>query len=360
MDTPPSILIVDDEPDNFDVIETFLKDEGYQLHYAPNGQKALDQLASFQPDVILLDVMMPGMNGIQVCQTIKAKLEWQMIPIVMVTALNTKEDLARGLASGASDFISKPVNSTELKARVRSMLKIKKQYDDLQTLLQQREDMVNMIVHDLRNPLTSILLSTDILRFPNLTVENQRKKIDQIAIAGHQLQTLIDSLLLMAKLESGKMVLNRTEIDLYTPCLSAVEDFEPIAAQKNVRLVSQLTEAKGVINVDLAVFRRILDNLLSNAIKFTPPNSEVNISVSYLESGGAKIQVADAGPGVREEVRKSIFEKYEIGTLMPDIPQIGLGLAFCKMAIEAHGGAISVAENQPRGAIFTLSLPGSN
>lgn len=358
MDNPPSILIVDDEPDNFDVIETFLKDEGYQLHYAPNGQKALDQLASFQPDVILLDVMMPGMNGIQVCQTIKAKSEWRMIPIVMVTALNTKEDLARSLEGGASDFISKPVNSTELKARVRSMLKIKKQYDDLQALLQQREDMVHMIVHDLRNPLTSILLSTDILRFPNLTVENQRKKVDQIAMAGHQLQSLIDSLLLMAKLESGKMVLTRTEADLYTSCLSAVEDFEPIAAQKNVKLVSHLTEAKGIINVDPSVFRRVLDNLLSNAIKFTPPNSEVNMLVNYLESGGAKIQVADTGPGVREEVQESIFEKYEIGTFMPDIPQIGLGLAFCKMAVEAHGGTISVAENQPRGAIFTLSFPG--
>ncbi len=357
METQPSILIVDDEPDNFDVIETLLADEGYQLHYAPNGQNALDRLETFQPDVILLDVMMPGISGIEVCQTIKTDPRWQTIPIVMVTALNTKEDLARCMAVGASDFISKPVNSTELRARVRSMLKIKQQYDDLQALLKLREDMVNMIVHDLRNPLASILLSTDILRFPGLTAENQQKKVNQIAIAGHQLQALIDSLLMMAKLESGKMVLECSKTSLFAPCLASVQNFEAIAAQKKVKLTTRLAQPDGMINVDPAIFRRILDNLLSNAIKFSPPDNEVLLLANYLEPGGAKIQVVDSGPGVREEFKQGIFEKYEVGTLMKGVSQIGLGLAFCKMAIEAHGGTISVTDNRPKGSIFSISLP---
>lgn len=358
MQTQPSILIVDDEPDNFDVIETFLGDEGYQLNYAPNGQKALDQLESFQPDVILLDVMMPGMDGIEVCRTIKNNACWQMIPIVMVTALNAKEDLARCLAAGASDFVSKPVNSTELRARVRSMLHIKQQYDDLQALLKLREDMVNMIVHDLRNPLASILLSTDILlRFPELAPTKQQYKVEQIAIAGQQLQSLVDSLLLMAKLESGKMMLDLAEIDLSAACLSALSDFAAIAAQKEVKLVSQLPERGGCVNADPAIFRRVLDNLIANAIKFSPSKREVVLLASYLETGGVKIQVIDSGPGVREELRQSIFEKYEIGTFMKGVAQIGLGLAFCKMAIEAHDGTISVEDNQPKGSIFTILLP---
>ncbi|BDI18138.1 hypothetical protein ANSO36C_39400 [Nostoc cf. commune SO-36] len=231
MDSQPSILVIDDQPDNFDVVETLLDGENYQLYYASSGQQALSRLHSFQPDLILLDVMMPDLNGMEVCQQIKPST-MQAVPIIMVTALTDKEDLARCLATGADDFISKPVNGMELRARVRSILRIKQHYDSMQVLLKLREDMVNMIVHDLRNPLTSIVLGAQILRFPDLSPEQQQGKVEQILIAGQQLQSLIDSLLMMAKLESGKMVLNYTEVDLYTLCMSALADIEAIATQK--------------------------------------------------------------------------------------------------------------------------------
>lgn len=128
----PSILVVDDEPDNFDVIEALLSSQDYQLHYATNGQEAIASLELFQPDVILLDVMMPGMDGIEVCQRIKSMPQWESVPIIMVTALTSKEDLAKCLEAGADDFISKPLNSLEFRARVKSMLRIKKQYDRLE------------------------------------------------------------------------------------------------------------------------------------------------------------------------------------------------------------------------------------
>ncbi|MBD2520112.1 hybrid sensor histidine kinase/response regulator [Nostoc sp. FACHB-973] len=356
MDTQPSILVVDDEPDNFDVIETLLDGQGYQLHYAPSGQQALTRLNSFQPDVILLDVMMPDLDGLEVCRRIKADPQWQTVPIVMVTALTAKEDLARCLGAGADDFISKPINSLELRARVNSMLRIKQQYDNLQALLQLREDVVNMIVHDLRNPLASIVLSTEILRFPNLTFKKQQQKIEQIAIASQQLQSLINSLLIMAKLESGKMVLNYTEVDLYALCISALADVEAIAAQKNLTLISELPEPSGMVKVDAAIFRRVLDNLLSNAIKFSPSNSQVILRAEYLAAGGAKVQVADSGSGIPENLRQSIFDKYEIGTLNSEVSQIGLGLAFCKMAIDAHHGSITAEDNYPKGTKFTVLL----
>lgn len=136
MDMQPSIFVIDDEPDNFDVIETLLHHEGYRLHYAPSGQRALDRLESVQPDVILLDVMMPEIDGIEVCRRIKAQTRWQAVPIVMVTALTDKEDLARCLEAGADDFVSKPVNGIELAARVRSMLRISQQYQEIQQLCQ--------------------------------------------------------------------------------------------------------------------------------------------------------------------------------------------------------------------------------
>ena len=128
-----SILVVDDEPDNFDVIETLLSDQDYQLHYAASGASAIASLDTFEPDLILLDVMMPGMDGIEVCQRIKAMPQWESVPIIVVTALTTKKDLAQCLTAGADDFISKPVNSLELTARVRSMLRIRQQYQQLAT-----------------------------------------------------------------------------------------------------------------------------------------------------------------------------------------------------------------------------------
>jgi len=354
-----AILVVDDEPDNFDVIETLLHRSGYQLNYASSGVRAIERLQTFQPDLILLDVMMPDANGMEVCRQIKAQRRWQMIPIIMVTALTAKEDLAQCLAAGADDFISKPINGIELRARIHSMLRIKQQYDDLQSLIQLREDMVSMIVHDLRNPLASILLATDILRLPGASLTGKEARVDQIAIAGQQMQAMIDSLLMLAKLESGKMMLNCIEIDLCAVCTSAASDLEAIAAQRNLKIVTQLPAPGGSICVDATVFRRVLDNLLSNAIKFSPKNSQILLEADYAETGGAIIRVADSGPGVSATYRQHIFEKFEIGTLVKDTTQIGLGLAFCKMAIEAHGGQIAIEDNQPRGTVFRVLLPSS-
>ncbi|MGI0488022.1 hybrid sensor histidine kinase/response regulator [Pantanalinema rosaneae CENA516] len=356
MNSQASILVIDDEPDNFDVIETLLHSAGYQLHYVPSGQKAIRYLPSFQPDVILLDVMMPDLDGIQVCQQIKADPQWRAVPIIMTTALTAKEDLARCLAAGADDFISKPVNGLELRARVHSMLRIKQQYDNVQTLLQLREDMVNMLVHDLRNPLSSILLATHILKSPGFPIDKQLEKIDHVAIAASQMETMIDSLLIMAKLESGKLILNYTDVDLYAICSSALSNAEAIATQKHLNLLSQLPEPGGMIQVDAAILRRVLDNLLSNAIKFSPSHSQVMLQAEYLPTGGAKIQIADSGPGVRADLQQQIFEKYEIGTLIQNVSQIGLGLAFCKLAIDAHQGSITVTDNVPKGTIFTVTL----
>jgi two-component system, sensor histidine kinase and response regulator len=157
-----SILIVDDEPDNFDVIEALLPSESYKLHYANCGEDALAAMAKFDPDVILLDVMMPGLNGIEVCRRLKLMSEWQGVPIIMVTALSGKEDLARCLAAGADDFVNKPVNGLELRARVNSMLRIKKQHDRIQSFSKLQRNNI----HSLANNLNEIRLDLAV-GFPN-------------------------------------------------------------------------------------------------------------------------------------------------------------------------------------------------
>lgn len=197
-----TILVVDDNASNLDIIENIFAYEDFDLLYASNGIHALELLENLSIDTVLLDVMMPEMDGIEVCRRIKNNPKWSFIPVVMVTSLNSKEDLAFCFQSGADDFVEKPVNALELRARVRSMLRIKKQYDDLQNLLQVRSDLTNMIIEDLRNPLKTIILASEVLKTTPLT-EKQQEKVEQIHQNGQQIISLIDTQLLMAKSEDS-------------------------------------------------------------------------------------------------------------------------------------------------------------
>ncbi|TAE58546.1 MAG: hybrid sensor histidine kinase/response regulator [Nostocales cyanobacterium] len=352
-----SILVVDDEPNNFDVIETFLYQENYQLFYAQNGQKAISSLAKFQPDVILMDVMMPEMDGLQACKLIKSNSLWQSVPIIIVTALTSKEDLAKCLAAGADDFISKPINALELRARINSMLRIKCHYDQLQELLKWQKDMLNMIVHDLRNYITGMTLSADlVLNYPQIGADKRQQKLSSIIKSGQDIQEIIDSLLVMSKLESRKMILNYLPTNIYHLCNSVLEEFTNIAETKKIQLINKTFDHNLIVSVDEPIFRRIIHNLIANAIKFSPSDSQIMISASQVNNNSVKVEIADFGSGIRKEIQTKIFEKYEIGDVAQNTNQIGLGLAFCKMAIEAHGGKITVRDNYPQGAVFTVEI----
>ena len=351
------ILVVDDQISNFEVIEALLFKDNYDLKYVPDGLQALYLLTEIQPDLILLDIMLPFLSGIEVCKLIRSNPDTDYIPIIIATALNSKEDMARSLDAGADDFISKPINGLELRARVKSMLRIKQQYDHLKETLQLREDMSSMIVHDLRTPISNIALACEMLSYSDLD-EKQRKKIDKISHAWQRLSSLIDDLLIMAKMESGKLYLNKTSIKINDLLKKVVYDFTQFAINNNIKLVTQLPESNKSLLVDANLFRRLIENLLSNAIKFSPPHSQVTIKVNCLNLPDAKIQiqVIDCGVGVEEELKQSIFNKYKTGNNAKNIHQVGLGLAFCKIVIDAHKGKIFVEDNQPTGSIFTVQI----
>jgi two-component system sensor histidine kinase/response regulator len=351
------ILVVDDEPNGFEVIEALLFREGYELSYAADGFEALQRLEMTLPDVILLDVMMPELDGMEVCRRIKAHETWRHIPVVMVTALNAKEDLARCLDAGADDFISKPITGIELRARVRSMLRIKQQYDALVATLQLREDLSDSIVHDLRNPITSITLAVDILSNTPLD-SKQTRKVEQIERSAKQLRSLTDQFLIIAKADTGKMTLERCLVQLTDLAAEAIADFEAIAQHKQIKI--HLNAASTVeLSVDTDLLRRVFENLLANAIKFSPARSEIVVAIESEKSsdGMTEIAISDQGKGVSPALQQAIFERYEIGQIMPGVQQTGLGLAFCKLAVEAHGGRIWASNNSPQGAVFTIQLP---
>ena len=354
------VLVIDDEPSNFDVIEILLFNEGYDLHYEDNGEAAIASLTEINPDIILLDVMMPDVDGIEICQLIKKIPQWHHIPIIIVTALSDKEDLARCLNAGADDFVSKPINSVELRARVRSMLRIKTQYDQIQDTMHLREEMMQTIVHDLRNPLIGIMLGCDSLKSLN-TDERNEKRIDQIRKTIEQMRLLVDDILTIGRIEAKKLILNLHKIDITKIARSAIADFEPLISNRNIELVSKFPTNPVYISGDNHLIRRVIDNLLDNAIKFSPQQSSIILSIECLPQNShhqdlVKIQVIDHGIGVSPQQKQVIFEKYEIGNIVTGISQIGLGLSFCKMAIEAHQGEIAVTNNQPKGAIFTILL----
>lgn len=349
------ILVVDDDEQNFDVIEILLYKEGYTLHFAQNGDTALDFLEKNKVDAVLLDVMMPEVNGIEVCRRIRANRQLSYIPIVMVTALNTKEDLAQCLEAGADDFISKPVSGVELRARVNSMLRIKHQYDALQKSLQLREDMGNMIFHDFSNHLVSIILGCEILRFGK-NESRKEKHLQLMENSAKQLQLLTDSLLIIAKLESDKMVIEPEEVILGEIIESVLEDFNFLAESRKIQIINDVAPLTKKVYIDKQIIRRVLDNLVSNAIKFSPANSLVKLCVEYPENIQARIKVIDQGKGVSDEFKQHIFNKFEIGQVVKGISQTGLGLAFCKLAINAHQGQIFIQDNQPQGTIFTIEL----
>lgn len=352
---PPVVLIVDDDATARQTVEMLLLRQGYTLAFATNGPEALAKLETLTPDVILLDVMMPGMDGFAVCRQIKAHPIWEHIPVVLVTALDSKDDMVRGLDAGADDFIHKPVSGPELRARVRSMLRIKQRHDELQITLQLREDLANMIMHDIRNPLTTMNVYCDLLE-TRVMAEGQ-ETFQALLAQVNRLSSYVTDLLMMAKLEHGKLVLRPSPVDVNESVRQVYANHRPLAEQRGLRLELILPEPAPVMPLDAHLWQRMLDNLVGNALKFSPTGGKVVLQVSRPQPQHIRLDLSDEGPGVAPEHRETIFHKFQIvATGRRDVQQVGLGLAFCRLVVEAHRGRVYVTPNQPQGAIFTVEL----
>lgn len=353
-----TILIVDDEEVARDILQGFLFRGGYQLAFASNGHEALDYVAQSPPDAILLDVMMPDIDGFEVCRRLKADKQWRHIPIILITALGGREELIHGLEAGADDFLFKPVNDLELRARVRSLLRIKKQYDELQANLEMREDLAHMMVHDMRTPLSAILGYSELLLLQQSLMPEYADTIDKIHTQAQRLNSFINDMLIVAKMEANQLIMNPTEVDVSQLVRKVKGSHEVVAASKRIAVRLDLPPESRQISLDKNLFERLLDNLISNGLKYSPPGSEVIIKLEYPAAGTPqlRLQVLDQGDGIAEEDRSRIFDKYEVATLKEKGVQIGLGLAFCKMVTDAHQGRILVDVNHPTGSIFTVEI----
>jgi signal transduction histidine kinase len=359
------IFVVDDDPIARETLIDLLPAASYHLEPFASGVELLAYEGPLQPDVILLDVMMPEIDGFEVSHRLKAEKKWPFVPIILITALDSRDYLVRGLRAGADDYLSKPVNGLELKARVRSMVRLKRRYDQEERLLEMREKLTNMVVHDMRQPLGVALLRAQLIQTRDRLDEEDAAELRLLVRQLHRLETLATDLLLAAKMEEGALNLNRTLVDFAQIVAKRRRDYEIQAKTADLSFTVDMPSDSELLYLDENLMTRVMDNLVSNAIKFSPPHTAVCLRLRYGrgENGASpasrlRMQVIDQGPGIPPADRERIFDQFEIVEMKgSDRPsQTGLGLVFCKMVVEAHDGRIDVTANQPRGSIFTVEI----
>ncbi len=355
-----SILVVDDTVENLRLLVGILGDRGYDTRPVTNGAEALQAAAHDPPDLVLLDVTMPGMNGFEVCAKLKAAPASRAIPVIFLTALTDVQDKLAGFEAGGVDFITKPFHVEEVVARVETQVALKRSRQQLteslarlQEMERLRDDLVKMIVHDMRGLLTVVLANLDLAR-PDITGE-AAEDVDSAIKAAKAVTQMSNTLLDVSRLEEGKMPLALEPVDLFAV---AQESREVLSALDTSRTIAVTSVSTVMATCDRDLIRRVIDNLVSNAVKHTPAGGRIAIELT-AGPGGARVAVSDNGRGVPEELRGRLFEKFA-GVHTKDrkaVHSAGLGLAFCKLAVEAHGGKISVEPATPHGSIFAFHLP---
>jgi two-component system, sensor histidine kinase and response regulator len=364
------ILVVDDSPDNCFLVQSLLQEEGYQIDVAENGAEALAKIDEFNPDLVLLDAMMPIMDGYEVTRRMRQNKNLPFIPILLITAYD-QLSVARGLDIGADDFIRKPVEFDELLARVRSLLRLKHSVDERDQIARQREDFVSRLTHDLRTPLVAADRMMSLLTqgaMGDLSPE-VAEALEVMARSNDNLLTLVNTLLEVYRYEAGRKTLNFTSVNLPTLAQEVVEELSSLAIHKDLHL--ELVKPMGLDLADLPLIvqgdrlelRRVLTNLVGNAIKFTD-NGSVKVLLSTGLSkpnavGGVrplvKLAVQDTGPGIPPQEHSTLFESFTQGQHKRS--GSGLGLHLSRRIMEAHEGTIGLTSEVGRGSTFTVALP---
>jgi signal transduction histidine kinase len=352
-DATGDVLIVDDYPDAIALYEALLADDGHRVRTAQSGAEALRKVAEREPEVVLLDVSMPGMDGVEVLRRLRALRGGGPSVLMLTAARREPHAIEAGLKEGADAYLTKPIDSRELLARVRAALET---YRLKRMLDAQRRDHIAMLVHDLRHPLSSLGLIAELLESEDMTGTERHAAVTQIRGMCTEMARLVDGVLAASRLEAGvfsvepRIIAVRAVID---PMLTV---FTPVAARRRVTL-----EFDGSLDMEVRAdpqkLRQALDNLVANAVKFTPKGGRVRVKV-WREKGRAIFEIADSGPGIPASERETVFDRYKQGSRGRAAGGAGLGLAIARGIAEAHHGSISVVTGDLGGAAFRIEIPG--
>lgn len=357
------MLVIDDNASNRALAQATLEDEGYQVVLAATGEDGVAVFLSTAPDCVLLDVQMPGMDGVAVCKRIREVPGGGDVPIVFLTAQRDVETFDRARQAGGDDFLTKPFRPDELVLRIEAAMKlrrvslerseafelIRRQRDDVMRLQLQREQLMAFLVHDLKNPVHAIKLNSELIARDRAASPRSLTAAAGIRSDCEALQRMIMNLLDLSKADEGRLVLTRQPVDLAALASEIATSMAERARTAEVELVVEV--APRTIQGDHELLRRVLENLVDNAIRHAP--AESHVLIAGIDRGAdIELRVADTGPGVPPELRERVFERFVQGESRSRGGR-GLGLAFCKLAVEAHGGAIWIEDANP-GAVFCV------
>ena len=360
------ILIVDDVVSNVLLLKILLSNEKFQVCTANNGTTCIEMARKEHPDLILLDVMMPDMNGFDTATVLKKEEGTKDIPIIFLTALNTPQDLVHGFQVGASDFLTKPFNKEELVMRVNQQISlvaakriIEKQNAELRATLDNRDKMYSVIAHDLRSPMASIRMVLNLVvasATPEAVGPELYALLDQANRESEEVHDLLDNLLKWTKSQTGRLTVVKQDLDLNDIIPGVVEIFEAISFTKRIKLDLQKTDAPLVVNADNDMLKTVVRNFLSNAIKFSPEDSSIEI-IMGTEGEMAKVSVRDHGVGIAADRLGSIFHKGETTYGTGGEEGSGLGLQLCQDFARKNGGDCTVESVEGQGSTFSVLIP---
>lgn len=354
------IMVADDQPFNIAVVGSVLGKIGYEIIPASDGPTALKRLALRNVDLILLDMLMPGMDGCEVCRRVQENPEWRDIPIIFLSAADEKGMVVRALESGGMDYITKPFNHAELLSRVRTHLALKHARDQLKQLAEDKDELIGILTHDLKSHLGGIQMSAEILRdrlSQTHTDVPTLQLVENIYRSGSQMLAFVKEFIANAAADY-EMRIKLAPLDLAAAASAAMQNYQNSAQCKQLNLEADIPDRGITAWADASALNQIMDNLLSNAIKYSPAGKEIFVKVRAVD-GEAEFQISDQGPGFTDEDKLRMFHRYRRLSARPTggEPSTGLGLSIVLKLVRAMQGTLTCESVAGEGAKFTLRLP---
>jgi len=364
------LLVVDDTPAHLGILTRALEESGFGVRTAASGEEALAAASEARPDLVLLDVDMPGLDGYETCRRLKQQPQFASTPVIFLSGLSDVADKMAGFAAGGVDYLTKPFHIDEVRARVATHIELERlrqaaeqhsaELDSslakLRELERFRHDLVHMVAHDMRSPLMTVSGYLELLDLDrDKLAEDHREFVAQALDGAHTLVRLIDAMLDTDRLETGKLPLELADRDLRAILDLAIAALGPASARRLA--IEVATPGRVVMHADGEILRRVIANLVANALRNSEDADKVRIIASST-GDVARLEVHDQGAAIPDEFRSRVFEKYATrrGDRGPDRRSIGLGLPFCRLATEAHGGRIGFTSGEG-GTTFWIELP---